>query len=64
MQKRMAQIFTDVFGDNLAKENLVELQNLDRLPSPHELQGKIILRGTVKSSSNEVQGTNTVSHSN
>ena len=64
MQKRMAQIFTDVFGDNLAKENLVELQNLDRLPSPHELQGKIILRGTVKSSSNGVQGTNTVSHSN
>ena len=64
MQKRMAQIFTEVFGDNLAKENLVELQNLDRLPSPHELQGKIILRGTVKSSSNEVQGTNTVSRSN
>jgi len=47
----MAQIFNDVFGDNLAKENLVELENLNRLPSPHELQGKIILKGTVKVSS-------------
>ena len=42
----MAEIFIDIFGDKLAKENLVELNNLDRLPSPHQLQGKIILKGT------------------
>ena len=42
----MAEIFTDIFGDKLAKQNLVELNNLDRLPSPHQLQGKIILKGT------------------
>ena len=41
----MAEIFIDIFGDKLAKENLVELNNLDRLPSPHQLQGKIILKG-------------------
>jgi len=48
MQKKMAQIFNVVFGDNLAKENLVEIDDLDRLPSPHKLQGKIILKGTIK----------------
>ena len=42
----MAEIFTRIFGEKLAKENLVELNNLDRLPSPHQLQGKIILKGT------------------
>ena len=42
----MAEIFINIFGDKLAKENLVELNNLDRLPSPHQLQGKIILKGT------------------
>ena len=46
IQVRMAEIFINVFGDKLAKENLVELNNLDRLPSPHQLQGKIILKGT------------------
>ena len=46
MQARMTEIFTNIFGDKLAKENLVELNNLDRLPSPHQLQGKIILKGT------------------
>ena len=50
MQTRMAEIFVDVFGENLAKENLVELYFLDRLPSPNQLQGKIILKGTVRSS--------------
>ena len=42
----MAEIFIKIFGDKLAKENLVDLNNLDRLPSPHQLQGKIILKGT------------------
>lgn len=46
----MAEIFTNIFGENLVKENLVELQYLDRLPSPQQLQGKIILKGTVQSS--------------
>lgn len=41
----MAEIFINIFGDKLAKENLVELYNLDRLPSPYQLQGKIILKG-------------------
>jgi len=44
----MAKIFNDVFKDVLGKENLVEVDNLDRLPSPLKLQGKIILKGTVK----------------
>ena len=42
----MAEIFMNIFGDKLAKKNLVELNDLDRLPSPHQLQGKIILKGT------------------
>ena len=46
----MAEIFDNIFGDKLAKENLVELNNLNRLPSPHQLQGKIILKGTEPSS--------------
>ena len=50
IQIRMAEIFTKVFGEKLAKENLVLANNLDRLPSPHQLQGKIILKGTDRSS--------------
>ena len=42
---RMAEIFIKIFGDKLAKENLVELNNLDQLPSPHQLKGKIVLKG-------------------
>ena len=44
----MAQIFQDVFGRKLVKENLVDKEGLDRLPSPHQLQGMIILKGTEK----------------
>ena len=44
----MAEIFQEVFGSKLVKDNLVEQYNLERLPSPHELQGKIILKGTEK----------------
>ena len=40
----MAAIFQNVFGDKLVKNNLVEEQNLKRLPSPNELKGKIILK--------------------
>jgi len=50
----MAQIFEEVFGDNLAKETLREGDQLDKLPSPHKLQGKIILKGKVNSSDSGV----------
>ena len=49
IQARVAEIFIKIFGDKLAKENLVELNNLDRLPSSHQLKGKIILKGTESS---------------
>ena len=45
----MTQIFQDIFGPKLVKENLVEKDEMDRLPSPHQLQGMIILKGTEKS---------------
>ena len=41
----MAEIFQEVFGSKLATRNLVEENNLNRLPSPNELKGKIILKG-------------------
>ena len=44
----MADIFQKVFGPKLVKENLVKNENLNRLPSPHQLQGMIILKGTDK----------------
>ena len=55
----MAEIFTKIFGEKLAKENLVETHNLDRLPSPQQLQGKIILKAKTKQeeNSNEEDGT-------
>ena len=46
----MAEIFTRIFGEKLARENLVKTNDLDRLPSPHQLQRKIILKGTDRSS--------------
>ena len=49
----MAEIFTKIFGEKLAKENLVEANNLDRLPSPHQLQGKIILNAKIKQEEND-----------
>lgn len=45
----MAAIFQNVFGDKLVQTNLVEAQNLKRLPSPNELKGKIILKGRKRS---------------
>ena len=51
----MAQIFIEVFGEKFGKEKLVEVDDLDRLPSPLELQGKIILKGTVKTSGDKVR---------
>jgi len=44
----MAKIFHAVMGDVLVLENLVELEGRERLPSPQELQGKIILKGSFK----------------
>ena len=48
MQNKMAKIFQNIFGDKLVKENLVKKNNLTRLPSPQELQGKILLKGREK----------------
>lgn len=45
-QAKMAAIFRDIFKDMLPKEDLVELEGRERLPSPQELQGKIILKGS------------------
>lgn len=47
----MAEIFIEIFGKKLEREeNLIKVNGQDRLPSPHQLQGKIILKGTDKSS--------------
>ena len=46
----MAAIFQEIFGNKLVQTNLVEEQNLKRLPSPNELKGKIILKGRKRSS--------------
>ena len=35
-------------GEFLPKENLCEKEGRERLPSPHDLQGKIILKGSFK----------------
>ena len=45
----MARIFQAIMGDVLPKENLCEKEGQRlRLPSPQELQGKIILKGSFK----------------
>ena len=44
----MAKIFRAIMGEVLPSENLVELEGRERLPSPLELQGKIILKGSFK----------------
>ena len=44
----MAKIFRAIFDEMLPKEDLVELEGRERLPSPQELQGKIILKGSFK----------------
>ena len=44
----MAKIFLAVMGDMLPLENLVEVEGRERLPSPQELQGKILLKGSFK----------------
>ena len=45
----MAEIFLEVFGNKLVRNNLVEEQNLKRLPSPNELKGRIILKAGKRS---------------
>ena len=44
----MAKIFRAIFDEMLPKEDLVELEERERLPSPQELHGKIILKGSYK----------------
>ena len=44
----MAEHFVEIMGDVLCKDNLVEIEGRERLPSPTELQGKIILKGSFK----------------
>ena len=45
-QTKMARIFRAILDDLLPEEDLVELEGRERLPSPQELQGKIILKGS------------------
>ena len=47
-QSKMARIFRAIFDDTLPTEDLVYLEGRERLPSPQELQGKIILKGSYK----------------
>ena len=46
----MALIFRAIFGEMLPQEDLVEVKERDRLPSPEDLQRKIILKSSVKES--------------
>ena len=45
-QKKMATIFRAIFNEMLPDKDLVEADNRERLPSPVELQEKIILKGS------------------
>ncbi len=47
-QSKMAKIFRAIMGDLLPSENLVESEARERLPSPQDLQGKILLKGSFK----------------
>ena len=51
----MAKIFRAVFDEMLPKEDLVELEGRERLPSPEELWEKIILKSPVKEKGPEVR---------
>lgn len=45
----MARIFRAIFGEMLPdRVELMEVDGKERLPSPQELQGKIILKGSYK----------------
>ena len=46
----MAKIFRDIFDKKLVTKNDLLKDDLDQLPSPYQLQGKIILKGTEPSS--------------
>ena len=41
----MAQMFTEIFGDMLATQNLC---HMNTLPSPEQLKNKVILKGNLK----------------
>ena len=47
-QAKMAKIFRAIFDEMLPKEDLVEQEGRERLPSPEELREKIILKSPVK----------------
>ena len=47
-QKKMAKIFKAIFSDMLPDRDLVKEEKMDRLPSPKDLQKKIILKGSFK----------------
>ncbi len=47
-QSKMAKIFRAIMGDLLPSENVVEIEGRERLPSPLELQGKVLLKGSFK----------------
>ncbi len=47
-QSKMAKIFRAIMGDLLPSENLVNSEGRTRLPSPQDLQGKILLKGSFK----------------
>ena len=61
-QSKMAKIFRAIMGEVLPSENLVEIEGRERLPSPLELQGKIILKGSFKGEVSERTHTLTHSH--
>ncbi|XP_065893735.1 1-phosphatidylinositol 4,5-bisphosphate phosphodiesterase delta-4-like isoform X2 [Dysidea avara] len=48
-QVRMVKIFHTIFGDKLVEENSFKEKSINQLPSPLELQRKIILTGSLAS---------------
>ena len=44
----MAKTFRVIFDKMLPDKDVVELEERMRLPSPQELQGKVILKGSYK----------------
>ena len=43
----MVKIFHTIFGDKLVEENSFKEKSINQLPSPLELQRKIILTGSL-----------------
>ena len=47
LQVRMVKIFHEIFGNKLVEESAIKEKSINQLPSPFELQRKIILIGSV-----------------